>query len=153
MTDELISKETLQEELDVLKSGIAKRQWRYYYIESIHNFIYHLDSFPSERTQERIAGKIKDYLDLLKKRTNEEHDVHDLAKQLFPDVWKLSREYVDFLGFIKKPSYSIRIALGVILFFVLKSSFDTWIALGSVSIIAITTTAYSEFKIKKRKYW
>ena len=153
MTDEVISKETLQEELDVLKSDIAKRQWRYYYIESIQNFIHHLDSFPSERTQMRIAAEINAYLVLLKEKISDEHDVHKLAKQLFPAVWKISREYVDFLGFIKKPSYFIRIALGVILFFILKSSFDTWTALGSVSIIAIATTAYSEFKIKKRKYW
>ncbi|RZJ98917.1 MAG: hypothetical protein EOO46_23450 [Flavobacterium sp.] len=153
MTDEIFSKETLQVELDTIKMSTAKEQWRYYYIESIQNFIIHLHTFPSERTQTRIATEIHAYLILLKERINEDHDVHDLAKKLYPAVWKLSREYVDFLGFIKKPSYIFRFVLGAILFFLLKSSFDAWIAVGCVSFIAIATTAYSAFKIKKRKYW
>ena len=153
MTEQVISKETLQEELDGIKSDMPKRQWRYYYIESIQNFIYHLDNFPSERTQERIAVKIKDYLDMLRIRTSEEHDLHDLAKQLLPDVWKLSREYVDFQGFIKKPSYPFRIVLGIILYLILQNFLNNWIAFGIVAVLAVATIIHSEIKIRASKYW
>lgn len=153
MTEEIISRETLQEKLDAIELSIAEEEKKYYYLESIGNFIYHLHSFPSERTQARLANKINDYLLLLQEKRMEEHDLHEMAKQLLPDVWKISNEYQDELGFVRKPSYFFRLVLGVILFFLLKSSFGSWIAIGCVAVLAIATTVHSETKIKARKYW
>ena len=153
MIEERISTETLQEKLDAISHGFTKRQKKYYYIESIQNFIYHLNSFPSERTQKRMADAIHSYLFLLQEKLSEEHDLHLLAKELLPHVWKIGNAYKDELGFINKPSYSFRLIFGLALFFILKSSFDVWIALGIVTILAITTTIHVEMKRRKRKFW
>src|SRR5438309_6449210 len=109
MTEEKVSKETLQERLDVITQNIPRKQWKYYHIESIQNFIYHLHSFPSERTQDRIAIKVNSYLSMMQEKMNEEHDVHSLAKELYPSVWSIADEYKYELGFINKPSYFLHL--------------------------------------------
>jgi hypothetical protein len=82
MTEKIISRDILQSKLDALKSTRERNQWKYYHIESVQNFIFHLNNIPSERTQNRMAGKIKAYLSLLEERTEKEHDIHELAKEL-----------------------------------------------------------------------
>ena len=68
MTEEIISKDFLQAKLDALKSTVERNQWKYYHIESVQNFIYHLNSFSTERTQNRMAGKINAYLSSLEEK-------------------------------------------------------------------------------------
>lgn len=153
MTGEIISKETLQEKLDAITHSITPKRWKYYHIESIQNFIFHLDSFPSERTQERMAGKLGSYLSLLQKRINQEHDLHSLARELYPSVWSIADEYKYGLGFISKPSYYFHFIIWVVLFFILKYSFAAWISFGVVAAIAIITIIRTQKKIKARKYY
>jgi hypothetical protein len=112
MTEEIISRDILQSRLDALKSTIEKKQWKYYHIESVQNFIYHLTSFPCERTQYRMAGKINAYLSLLEERVKREHDIHELARELYPSIWSISDEYKNGLGFISKPSYLLHCLFG-----------------------------------------
>lgn len=153
MTEEKVSKETLQEKLEVITQSITRKQWKYYHIESVQNFIYHLYSFPSERTQERMAIKINSYLSLLQEKINEEHDVHSLARELYPSMWGIADEYKHGLAFINKPSYFLNFIIWVALFFILKSSFGTLVGLGVVAAIVIVTMIRTQMKIKARKYF
>jgi len=153
MTEVIVSKETLQERLDVIIQSVTPRQWKYYHIECVQNFIFHLNSFPSERTQDRMAGKLDSYLSLLEKRIKQEHDLHSLARELYPLVWSIADEYKYELGFISKPSYFLHLIIWVILFFILRGSFGTWISIGVVAAIAIVTIIRTQLKIKARKYY
>jgi hypothetical protein len=153
MTEKIISRDILQSKLDALKSTIERNQWKYYHIESVQNFIFHLNNFPSERTQYRMAGKIKAYLSLLEERTKKEHDIHELAKELYPSIWSISDEYKYGLGFISKPSYLLLLFIELVLFFILKSCFGAWIAFGVVAAIGMVTIVRTQMKIKERKYY
>jgi hypothetical protein len=153
MTEEIISRDILQAKLEVLKSTLEKKQWKYYHIESVQNFIYHLNSFPSERTQNRIAGKINAYFSLLEEKVKKEHDVHKLARELYPSIWSIADEYKYGLGFISKPSYMLHLFVWLAIFFILKSSFEAWIAFGVVVVIGIVTIVPTQMKIRERKYF
>jgi hypothetical protein len=153
MTEEIISRDILQAKLEVLKSTLEKKQWKYYHIESVQNFIYHLNSFPSERTQNRIAGKINAYFSLLEEKVKKEHDVHKLARELYPSLWSIADEYKYGLGFISKPSYMLHLFVWLAIFFILKSSFEAWIAFGVVVVIGIVTIVPTQMKIRERKYF
>lgn len=61
-TEEVISKQDLQDKLDQLKASILRSHWWCYKIDGVQNFIYHLDSFHSERIRNKIAKDIFDYL-------------------------------------------------------------------------------------------
>jgi hypothetical protein len=153
MTEEIISRDILQAKLEVLKSTLEKKQWKYYHIESVQNFIYHLNSFPSERTQNRIAGKINAYFSLLEEKVKKQHDVHKLARELYPSIWSIADEYKYGLGFISKPSYMLHLFVWLAIFFILKSSFEAWIAFGVVVVIGIVTIVPTQMKIRERKYF
>jgi hypothetical protein len=153
MTEERVLKETLQEKLEAITQSITRKQWKYYHIESVQNFIYHLYSLPSERTQERMAIKINNYLSLLHEKINEEHDVHRLARELYPSIWSIADEYKQGLGFINKPSYFLHLIVWVALFLILKSSFGPLVGLGVVAAIAIVTIIRNQMKMKARKYF
>ena len=153
MTEEIISKETLQEKLDAITQSITQKQWKYYHIECVQNFIFHLNSFPSQRTQERMASKLGSYLSLLEKRINQEHDVHRLARELYPSVWSIADEYKYGLGFISKPSYYLHFIIWVVLFFILKYSFGAWVSFIVIAPITLITIIRAQVKIKARKYF
>jgi hypothetical protein len=153
MIEEIISRDVLQSKLDALKSTIERKQWKYYHIESVQNFILHLNNFPSGRTQNRIAGKISAYISLLEVRMKKEHDIHELARELYPSIWSISDEYKYGLGFISKPSYLLHLFIWLVLFFILKSCFGAWIAFGVVAAIGIVTIVRTQMKIKERKYY
>jgi hypothetical protein len=153
MPEALISKETLQQKLNTIKETRAKRQWKYYHLESVQNFIVHLNSFSSERTRERIAIKIDDYLSLLAEKISEEHNPHSLAKELYPSIWRIADEYKYGVGFISKPSYPLYFFIWTALFFILKSSVGSWVAIGVVAAIVIISIFRSQTKIKAQKYF
>jgi hypothetical protein len=153
MTEEKVLRETLQERLDIITQSVTRKQWKYYHIKSVQNFIYHLDSFSSERTQERMAVKINSYLSLLHEKINEGHDVHSLARELYPSIWSIADEYKHELSFISKPSYLLQLIIWVALFFILKSSFGTLVGVCIVAAIAIVTLIRTRIKIKARKYF
>ena len=153
MTEEKVLKDTLQKKLNAITQSITRKQWKYYHIESVQNFIYHLYAFSSERTQERVAIKIDSYLSLLQEKISEEHDMHKLARELYPSIWNIANEYKYGIGFISKPSYFLHLVIWVALFFILKGSFGTLIGLSIVAAIAIVTVIRTQMKIKSRRYF
>src|SRR5215210_2705669 len=110
----------LYSKVESMKAMLPKREWKYYHLQSIENFIYHLKSFETERTRERMANEIEKYLELVAEKMHEELEPHDKSKQLFPSIWKLSDTYKYEVGFIQKPSYLVTFILLVALFFLLK---------------------------------
>jgi hypothetical protein len=102
VTEEPITKGSLQKKLDAIKDVISKKQWLYYHIEALQNFIHHLDNISSDRTRARTAKNIDKFLSMLDERVKEDHDRHALAKELAPHVWNITHVYRDELGFIRK---------------------------------------------------
>jgi len=153
VTEELISKETLQNKLNAIKEVITKRQWLYYHIVALQNFIYHLDNILSERTRARTAKSIYEYLSMLEERIKEDHDLTALAKGLAPYVWQISHVHRDELGFISRPYYPINIVIWAIIFFILNYSFSTVFALATVAIVATIRIVYQQIKVKAKKVY
>ena len=76
-------------ELEKVKAILQKSEWKYYHVKSVENFIYHLKSFKNERTRERMANEIGNYVKLVSEKLHEPSEVHDKRKELFPSIWKL----------------------------------------------------------------
>jgi hypothetical protein len=71
----MVSENELTTKLERLKSVIPKSEWKYYFLPSIENFIYHLKSFESERTRQKMEDQLNDYLDILPKTVQEDSRV------------------------------------------------------------------------------
>ncbi|HYH16324.1 MAG TPA: hypothetical protein VD794_13940 [Flavisolibacter sp.] len=151
MIPELIPKEALQDKLDAIQNIIPNKQWWYFQLEGIQNFIYHLDNIPSERTKARTAKSIEDYLNLLGEKILQEQDRRALAKELTPYFWQISNVYRDELGFINKPVYPFLLIALTILYFILNHYSSSLFAFVTVSAIGLLRIVYTQIKIKARK--
>ena len=101
----MIDEQKLNFELEKIKELLKKREYKYFHIESIENFIYHLKSIQNERTRERMAILIDEYISLASEKMYEPSTEHDKYKELFPSIWKLYFTYKDEVGFIRKPNF------------------------------------------------
>lgn len=153
MIEEVISKETLSTKLAAIEQKVSSQNSRYYYLKSISNFIYHLDNFKSNRTKERMAVRINNYLVLLEEIINREHDLHSAAKELLPEIWKISNAYSDEVGFIREPSVVLHLLIGTVLFFLLKFGFGIWVAVVIIGALGVFIAVRSWIKVKARRYW
>lgn len=147
----MVEKQRLYEMLEKIKGQVPSREWKYYHLQSIGNFIYHLDSLKAERTRERMANDIERYLELVVANIHEETEVHDKSRSLFPSVWKLADTYKYEVGFVQKPSYMVMTILAVGLFFILKISFATLEAIGACILFLLIYSVYAYTKVKARK--
>ncbi|HEX2534852.1 MAG TPA: hypothetical protein VHK69_14000 [Chitinophagaceae bacterium] len=153
MTEETMDRHQLQEKLQALKGVLTQRQWMYFHLEAIGNFIYHLPSFSSDRTQARLSRHIHDYLELVDKRHSEAPDLLLLARELTPHMWRIMGDYRQELNFVGKPFYPFHLAVWTVLFFVFRSAFPAPIALAAVGVIALGTIIYYRLKIRAREYY
>ena len=113
MTDE----QHLYIELEKIKASLPKKEWKYYHLLSVENFIYHLKNFKSERTRERMVIGIEKYIKSVSEKMHEASTVHNKSKELFPAIWELSDTYKYEIGFIQRPSYLVTSILLFALFF------------------------------------
>ncbi|NTS39867.1 hypothetical protein HRG84_03040 [Flavisolibacter sp. BT320] len=149
----MIGEAELMLNVQKLKEIIPEREWRYYYLQSVENFIYHLKSFKNERTKERMASDIEKYVKIVYEKLNEASYPQDKARELLPLVWKISNTYKDELGFTRRPTYLGIVLLLIPLFFLLKTSYSFSTSL-SICVFAFATyTVYSYIKVKKRKVY
>ena len=116
MIEKVVSMVSLQEKLDEVKRVTTKRQHLYYGLESIDNFIFHLNNL-SERTRDRAATYIDDYLNIVSEKIKDENDLFGSARYLAPHKWKISQLYSLELGFVSKPNLPIQVAICAFLFF------------------------------------
>jgi hypothetical protein len=151
MTEEAISISELREKLDNIKRQIPKKLWRFYYLESISNFIYHLPNFKSERIGNNNAVRINEYLDHVAQRLSQEHDHRQFARELFQMVWKLSNDFKLELGFINKPFYAFNIIFWFLIFVLLYKSASILIAISLTTAFVVFRIAYFYSKVKSRK--
>lgn len=111
----------LYQKLEEIKLPLKRSEWKYYHLNSVENFIYHLKSFRDERTKDRMAIKIEKYLEIVSEKVKEKSDVHKDAKELLPYIFKISDTYKYEIRFIQKPSYLVPLILLAGLFFTLKN--------------------------------
>lgn len=145
--------EQLNIELNKLKAAIPEKEWKYYHLQSVENFIYHLKSLDGERTRDRMAIEIEMYISQVADKVNEESSVYDKGKELFPAIWKMSDTYENEVGFISKPSYVITGILIVALFLVLRLFNSFLMSLGTCFFILIIYISYCYYKMKDRKFF
>jgi hypothetical protein len=148
-----VAKLQLYRKLEEIKLQLDSGEWKYYHLASIENFIYHLESFSSEKTKDRMAMEIEKYLELVSEKAKVKSDIHKKGKELFPNVWKIADTYKYEIGFIQRPSYIVVLILSVGLFFVLKISVSTAVAVTICAFLAVLYTVYSYLKTKARKVW
>src|SRR5690349_17946394 len=103
-------------ELEKIKTSIDPKQWKYYYLQSVENFIFHLNSFSRERTRETTAIEILNYLMSVKEQMNIEASVHSKGKALFPAIWHILQTYKYELGFIQRPGHFVIFIILLVLF-------------------------------------
>jgi hypothetical protein len=149
----MIGEDELKLEVEKLKEIIPQREWRYYYLNSVENFIYHLKSFKDERTRARMVGEIKNYLEKIYEKVNQNIYPQDKAKQLMPELWRISNTYKDELGFTSRPTYFGMLILLIPLFFILKSNYNFSIGLVICVFVFCTYVVYSYIKVKSRKIY
>lgn len=146
--------ETLQSKLEVIKSIIPKDEWKYFHIESVENFIFHLDSIKNDRTKKRIENEINSYLGLVEEELANKKSLTDIYKDLYSKkLYSIVTFYEDELKFIKRPYYPLAILFFIILFIVLFKIFNIYAAIIIVSLIILSYTVYASSKIKSKKYY
>lgn len=137
-----------------LKSSIPKDDWKYFHLESIENFIYHLPSIANERTRARTAEAIGDYLDVVRKRSSEPFDRKQTYKELFgTHIWSLSHVFTDDLNFIMKPDYLVFSFLMLILGFVLFLTLPLWTAAAALIAVIGWKVLRDRVKVRQRKFY
>ena len=148
-----MNEQQLTGKLEEIKASLDARQWKYYHLTSIDNFVYHLKSFKDEGTRQRMATELALYLESVNEKISKVSNVHQSGKELFPAVWKISETYKYEIGFIRRPAYTIAIILLAGLFLVLKWFINYWLAAAICVLIALVYSLYSYVKMKDRKIW
>jgi hypothetical protein len=145
----MVENTVLNQKVTELKNLLPKREWKYYHLGSIENFIYHLKSFDNDRTREWMSDEINNYLDLAFIKVGVDLRPLEKAMDLGPLIWKISDPYKNHLGFVKNPDLLITTVLAIVAFFLLKIFIrkNEALLLCAICYSAYLTHAY----IKKKK--
>ncbi|HKB43625.1 MAG TPA: hypothetical protein VKC90_04525 [Chitinophagaceae bacterium] len=149
----MIEDKELYSRLNELKQRIPEKEWIYYHLLGVENFIYHLKNISNERSRERTINAITNYLDLVYEKTKEDSRSIEKGKELAPSIWKLSDIYRHEVGFIRKPDYLIISIIVICLFFLLKISLNTFQAFGISVLVFAGYMIYGYIKIKAKKVY
>lgn len=147
------TKEELYFQLEELKEKLTYRQFKFYYINSIENFIFHLDSFQNIRIQEQMANKLEDYLKQASSKVEEQGTSLDKIIKLSPAFHDIMYVYRLELGFIKKTDLFLILLLASIFFLLLAfvlTKFQSFLICFSVFVIY---SIWSYLKLKARKVY
>lgn len=147
------TKEELYFQLEELKEKLTYRQFKFYYINSIENFIFHLDSFQNIRIQEQMANKLEDYLKQASSKVEEQGTPLDKIIKLSPAFHDIMYVYRLELGFIKKTDLFLILLLASIFFLLLAfvlTKFQSFLICFSVFVIY---SIWSYLKLKARKVY
>lgn len=149
----MIEEKELSLKLETLKETIPKQEWHYYNLHSIENFIYHLNDIKSERTREKTAVDINNYLELVSKKINENSTTFDKGKALFQYLWPICDIYKYEVGFIRRPDFLITPFLFILLFFFLRLPLYFLQALIISVACFVIYLFYGFLKIKSKKVY
>jgi hypothetical protein len=98
-----------------------------------------------------MARQIDQYLSLLNQKLQESHDKNELAKELFPHIWKIGDTYNYELRFKPKTPFWMILGLWAVVFFILNATRPTWIAIITAVVGAIVHSLWIYTKNKTRR--
>ena len=140
----------LNDKLRVLKNLIPEERKRFFHLNTVSNFIYHLDQIKTPDDRNWIQSTLLSYLDEAMANINSMN--MEVSKQLYKSsLEKLARYYDEYLGF------TMIIYLWVIVFFYLVLtviiSFFLYPYIGILPVIAVFTyhMTYLYRKHKQKK--
>jgi hypothetical protein len=146
--------EIIQTKLQSLKSIIPKDEWKYFHIESVENFIFHLDNIESDRTRKRIENEINFFLVLVEKELAGQKSLTAIYKDLYSKkLHSIATFYQDELRFIKKPYYPLTILGFIILFAVLFKFVNIFFAIIITILSIVFYLLRTSSKIRAKKYY
>lgn len=149
----IMTERQLSIKFEEIKHLINRNEWKYYHLQSVENFIYHLKSFSDDRTRDRMATEIDKFLELVSEKAKKNIDVYKTGKELFPYIWKISDTYKYEIGFIQKPSYFVALILLIGLFILLKYIVSIEVAITILASFSTIYVIYCVVKTRARKIW
>jgi hypothetical protein len=164
-SEELLSKRSLEDKLGYLQESITKTEWKYYHLQGLENFIYHLDNLESDRTKARVAKGIFEYLCLVEEKIKQSQNfllsdrreyrknLNTIRRELTPQHWALSHFYSHELGFVIHPYYPLLVISMILLFFILKIFYSVAFSLVVVLGYSLGRVIYTQVKIKAKKVY
>jgi|GEM_PF-2443645 hypothetical protein len=150
----MVEEKDLYEKLNGLKMSIPETHWFYFHIESIDNFIFHLPNIKNERTRARAAGQIRQYLDVIEQKSQDDFEPIETYKYLHRTyIWHISHFFTDELGFIQKPHYLLHALLAIVITALLQLALSLWLAVSIVVLLFTLKMLSDTIKIKKRRFY
>jgi hypothetical protein len=148
------SKEDLLVKFKQVSELIPIEKRKYLFFDGISNFIFHLESIENPRTRERVTEYIDACLDEMLSKAKISSNLKDISDSSFAShIFKISSIYKDEVGFISKPTMPLVILVSTI-FFVLGAYFTSVLFSAGLTIISlIIYFAYTQPKIRARKYF
>jgi hypothetical protein len=140
----------LLHKVNELKVMLPKREWKYYHLGSIENFVFHLKNIKNDRTRVEIATQIDSFLSQVITKSRSDEKLLTKAMDLGPLLWRIALPYKNDLGFIKKPDILISLFMAFFSFVIL--CFFTS-AVNSIVVCGLFYSLYLIFgfyKIKRR---
>ena len=147
------SKEELYEELQLLKESIPRKHWFYFSFDAIDNFIYHLNDFSSERTSERMAKNIEEYLLVVQQKRESNTDLKQISKELEKYLWPIAEEYKYGQGFKAKLYYPVFIFFTIVSFILIKYFASVKVALFIVIPLSLVIIIRNVLKMIGKKVY
>lgn len=150
-TDEKFFLETFNR----LKDSIPKKEWQYYHIESLENFIYHLNSFSNDRTRNRVMESLINYMNVITEISRKEDvDYINIYRDLNRKyIYPLGNIYSDELGFVLKPDVHILLLALIVLFIIMYFLLSLALAVVIIIVLAGFIFFYYSQKLKQKKFY
>jgi hypothetical protein len=149
----MIEETELYLKLEFLKTNIPKNEWKYYRLLQIENFIYHLKNIKNERTREKAADDINDFLGFALEKSTELLSPIEKGKALFPVFWRLCDLYTYELGFIRKPDIIITSVIFSFLFIFFRFFYNNSAAFVITFCFFLLYMFYAYPKLKAKKVY
>lgn len=146
--------DVLEQKLNIVKERIPKEKWQYFHIESLQNFILHVNSISNIRTKERVIKEIDSYLSLVMEVDFSTIDEGiEYKKNYSGSIYKIGQLYADELGFISKPYYPIVGVIFVLLMLVAIYFFNIKLAFLFIAAPGVVYFFYLKRKVQLRKFY
>ena len=144
---------SVQEKLEHVKNKLPINLAYNFHIESIENFILHLNGIESERTRQRVLCMLIEYLNgILEMDISKSNQQMTYKNNYVQTILKIGMIYSDEVGFIGKPSFTISIGI-LLLFLIIGYLYLNTFVLIVCSGVWIYWFVWSLIKVKGRKYY
>jgi hypothetical protein len=150
----MITKAELLNKLNVIKESIRMGNLKFYHLDSIENFITHLNSIDNERVREKISFELNDYLDVVLETSKNKSHSEEIYKKLYITyIYKIADTYKDEAGFIQKPYFPLMAALMIVLFVVFSLLLNLTTSILIITILFFVAFFYYNNKLRTKRYY